>query len=73
MIHTQEAYEASQGQILTRDVIRYSQNLTTMPGSSTVTLAFMREGGLLEVANVGDSGVRLLRRGRVVYASEVSQ
>ncbi|MEW5302347.1 MAG: hypothetical protein WDW38_000362 [Sanguina aurantia] len=73
MAHTQEAYEASDGQISSRDVIRYSQNLTTMPGSSTVTLAFMREGGLLEVANVGDSGVRLLRRGRVVYASEPQQ
>ena len=40
-------------------------------GSATVCLAVLKPGGLLEVANVGDSGFRIIRGNEAVYASEV--
>jgi hypothetical protein len=48
------------------------EGVGNIPGSTTALLALVRPGNLLEVANVGDSGFRLLRNGSVVYASEVS-
>lgn len=40
-------------------------------GSCTVCLAVLKPGGLLEVANVGDSGFRIIRGNEMVFASEV--
>ena len=40
--------------------------------SCTVCLAVLKPGGLLEVANVGDSGFRIIRGNEMVFASEVS-
>lgn len=31
----------------------------------------MKPGALLEVANVGDSGVRLLRNGKIIFGTDV--
>ncbi len=41
-------------------------------GSSTICLGLVRPGGLLEMANVGDSGFRVIRGDETVFASEVS-
>lgn len=40
-------------------------------GSSTICLGLLRPGGLLEMANVGDSGFRVIRGNETVFASEV--
>ena len=40
-------------------------------GSSTICLGVMRPEGLLEMANVGDSGFRVVRGNETVFASEV--
>lgn len=41
-------------------------------GSSTICLGLLRPHGLLEIANVGDSGFRVVRGRETVFASEVS-
>lgn len=56
-----------------REVIRYAHNATVMPGSSTVSLAVLKPEGRLEVANLGDSGVRVVRNGQIVFASTAQQ
>lgn len=40
-------------------------------GSTTALLALLRPGNLLEIANVGDSGFRLLRDGSILFSSSV--
>ncbi|KAL3149189.1 hypothetical protein ABBQ32_002017 [Trebouxia sp. C0010 RCD-2024] len=42
-------------------------------GSSTICLGLLRPGGLLEMANVGDSGFRVVRGKETVFASEAQQ
>ena len=63
-----------------RDVIGLAHNSITAQGekegavilgSSTICLGLLRPGGLLEMANVGDSGFRVIRQGETVFASEV--
>ena len=63
-----------------RDIIGFAHDSITQQGeeegavilgSSTVCLGLLRPGGLLEVANVGDSGFRVIRDGETVFASEV--
>ena len=49
------------------------QATTKLPGSSTACLALLRPGGSLEVVNVGDSGLRVIRGGRVVWATRVQE
>lgn len=49
----------------------YTQYRTYLKGSSTVCLALMKPGRVVEIANVGDSGVRILRDGKVIFATEV--
>ncbi len=44
-----------------------------VPGSSTACVAALRAGGLLEVASLGDSGLRVVRGGRVVFRSQVQE
>lgn len=40
-------------------------------GSSTICVGVMRPGGVVEIANLGDSGFRVLRGSEIVFASEV--
>jgi serine/threonine protein phosphatase PrpC len=40
-------------------------------GSTTALLALLRPGNILEIANVGDSGFRLLRGGSITFSSTV--
>lgn len=47
------------------------QYRTYLKGSSTVCLALMKPNKQLEIANVGDSGVRILRNGKVIFGTEV--
>eukprot|EP00884_Botryococcus_braunii_P015282 jgi/Botrbrau1/2437/Bobra.0395s0058.1 len=42
-------------------------------GSTTALVALLRPGNILEIANVGDSGFRLLRGGSILFSSTVQQ
>ena len=50
-----------------------SQASTKLPGSSTACVAQLRSGGTLEVVNLGDSGLRLVRAGCVEFATGVQE
>lgn len=52
---------------------RAPQASTKLPGSSTACVAQLRGGGRLEVVNLGDSGLRLVRDGRVAWSTEVQE
>mmetsp|Transcript_33569 Transcript_33569/g.99949 ORF Transcript_33569/g.99949 Transcript_33569/m.99949 type:complete len:728 (-) Transcript_33569:879-3062(-) len=56
-----------------REVIRHAHQLTVMPGSSTICVCVMKPNGKMHIANLGDSGVRLIRGGRIVFASTAQQ
>ncbi|GAX85130.1 hypothetical protein CEUSTIGMA_g12550.t1 [Chlamydomonas eustigma] len=56
-----------------REVIRHAHVSTVMAGSSTICVAVMKPHGKMHVANLGDSGVRVIREGQVVFASEAQQ
>ena len=64
-----------------RDVVGYAHDTITRQseeegadilGSSTMCLGIMRPGGVVEIANLGDSGFRVLRGSEIVFSSEVS-
>ncbi|KAG2440270.1 hypothetical protein HXX76_004382 [Chlamydomonas incerta] len=73
MRYATDAYEAARGTLSAQDIIRYSQYRTYLKGSSTVCLALMKPNKQLEIANVGDSGVRILRNGKVIFGTEAQQ
>lgn len=56
-----------------RAVIRYAQLRTYKPGSCTVVVAALTQTGLLRIANLGDGGIRVVRGGRVLLATEPQQ
>ena len=47
------------------------QEATQVAGSSTACLAVLRAGGILEVANVGDSGLRIVRGAELAFQTQV--
>lgn len=51
-------------------MLDYAQASTQLAGSATACIAVLRPGGLLEVANLGDSGLRVIRQGRIVFSTE---
>lgn len=54
-------------------VIKYAQLCTYKPGSSTMCVAVMRPSGKLQIANVGDCGVRIVRSGSIVFETAPQQ
>ena len=82
MEHAEQAILQGQGdkEDGARDVVGIAHDTITQQGeqegadilgSSTICLGLMRPGGLVEIANVGDSGFRILRGSEIVFASEV--
>lgn len=82
MEHAERAVQQGQGdgEDGARDVVGLAHDSITLLGkkegavilgSSTICLGLMRPGGLLEMANVGDSGFRVIRGAETVFASEV--
>ncbi|MEW5310253.1 MAG: hypothetical protein WDW38_002069 [Sanguina aurantia] len=70
MAACQQALEATEGREAVREVMEYAQSSSSMQGSCTVTLAVLREGGSLEVGNLGDSGCRIIRNTDIVFATK---
>jgi len=59
---------------LSQKVIGKAQDSAKVPGSSTFVVASLDEStGILDVANVGDTGVRVVRKGEVVLTSTPKQ
>jgi serine/threonine protein phosphatase PrpC len=54
-----------------RAVLRHGQMCTYKPGSATMVVAALQPGGMLHIANLGDCGVRVVRKGAIVLATEV--
>lgn len=42
---------------------------TTSIGSATVIVAMMERNGTLKIANVGDCGIRIIRKGKLIFSS----
>ncbi|KAL8129865.1 hypothetical protein V2J09_019020 [Rumex salicifolius] len=42
---------------------------TTKTGSATVIVAMMERNGTLKIANVGDCGIRIIRKGKLIFSS----
>ena len=51
------------------DVVDFAFKRTEVPGSSTVIVAALAGLNTLRVANVGDCGMRVYRRGELMYRS----
>lgn len=69
--HVQEAYEQANGDISAQDCMAHGQYRARIRGTCTACIATMRDEGTLQVANIGDSGFRLIRDGKIVEASKV--
>ncbi|XP_042409218.1 probable protein phosphatase 2C 26 isoform X1 [Zingiber officinale] len=50
-------------------LMRKAHAATSSIGSATVIIAILEKNGILKVANVGDCGLRLIRRDQVVFAT----
>ncbi|XP_072981042.1 probable protein phosphatase 2C 26 isoform X1 [Typha angustifolia] len=50
-------------------LLRKAHAATSSRGSATVIIAMLEKSGTLKIANVGDCGLRVLRKGRVVFAT----
>ncbi|KAL3623873.1 hypothetical protein CASFOL_032689 [Castilleja foliolosa] len=52
-----------------RSLIRKAHAATTSAGSATAVVAILETNGTLRIASVGDCGVRVLRRGQVIFST----
>ncbi|KAK9706681.1 hypothetical protein RND81_07G144300 [Saponaria officinalis] len=50
-------------------LLRKAHAATSSKGSATVVVAIMQKNGLLKVANVGDCGLRVIRKGQVMFST----
>lgn len=50
-------------------LLRKAHEATSSKGSATVVVAMMEGNGTLKVANVGDCGLRVIRKGQVVFTT----
>lgn len=69
--HAQEAYERKNGDMSALDCMAHGQYRAKTRGTCTACIATMQDEGTLQVANMGDSGFRLIRDGKIVEASKV--
>lgn len=53
------------------NMLEHAHEVAKSPGSATMCVAFVQPDGLLEVANLGDSGVRVIRGTKCVFSTEV--
>lgn len=73
MRNAQRAIDRQKGKRLTaKDAMVHAQYRTTVLGSSTCIIALINDDNLLDIANIGDSGLRVIRDGKIVFATEVS-
>ncbi|GMH45571.1 hypothetical protein BSKO_13528 [Bryopsis sp. KO-2023] len=54
----------------TLEILRYAYERVKIPGSATTIIATLKPDGELEMANVGDCGLRVIRDGNCVFATK---
>jgi protein phosphatase PTC7 len=54
-------------------VLARAHSATISTGAATAIVAILEKNGILHVANVGDCGLRIVRQGKVVYATAPQQ
>ncbi|XP_073144121.1 probable protein phosphatase 2C 26 isoform X1 [Henckelia pumila] len=52
-----------------RNLIRKAHAAVSTVGSATVAVAMLERNGTLKIANVGDCGVKVIRKGRVTFST----
>ncbi|KAI4305394.1 hypothetical protein L6164_028764 [Bauhinia variegata] len=50
-------------------LIKKAHAATNSIGSATVIVAMLEKNGILKIANVGDCGLRIIRKGRIVFST----
>ncbi len=53
------------------DLMQLAQDETHHAGSSTACVGVLHQDGVLRVANLGDSGIKVIRDGEIFFASQV--
>lgn len=51
--------------------LQYAHEHAKAPGSATMCISMVLPDGLLEVANLGDCGLRVIRGSKCVFSTEV--
>lgn len=69
MQETKRAVEFKKRKFNSKEAMMVAQNKAVVLGSSTCILAIL-EHNLLDVCNLGDSGLRLLRNGKIIFKTE---
>eukprot|EP00798_Chlamydomonas_sp_ICE-L_P010107 gene10107-8009_t len=67
---TDGAEDGAEGAI---EVMEFAQASIDLEGSCTVCVSIMRPEGKLEVANLGDAGIRIVRGNKVVHTTRVQE
>lgn len=67
------AFNQTDGEVSAREALVYAQNRALVLGSSTACVAVMKGFSTLEIANLGDSGLRILRDGKIIFATKVQE
>ncbi|KAK6163196.1 hypothetical protein DH2020_000060 [Rehmannia glutinosa] len=52
-----------------RSLIRKAHAATTSIGSATTVVAMLETNGILKIASVGDCGVRVIRKGQIIFST----
>eukprot|EP00798_Chlamydomonas_sp_ICE-L_P015914 gene15914-22048_t len=55
------------------DILEFAQASISSPGSCTVCLAVLRPTGVLDVANLGDAGVRVIRGTKLAFSTTAQE
>lgn len=55
------------------EIVEYAHQKTNACGSSTACVAVMRPNGCLQVANLGDSGLRVFRGTQCIFATKIQE
>ncbi|XP_041998711.1 probable protein phosphatase 2C 26 isoform X1 [Salvia splendens] len=69
MAHASSLVEDEEVNYEPRSLIRKAHAATTSIGSATTVVAMLERNGILKMANVGDCGVRIIRRGQIVFST----
>lgn len=72
MREAKQAIEFKKRKYTSKECMMVAQNKNTVIGSSTCVLAIL-EQDKLHIANVGDSGIRVLRNGKIIFSTQAQE
>ncbi|CAM6088100.1 unnamed protein product [Calypogeia fissa] len=73
MAHALAAVESEEVRNDPRRLLEKAHSSTVSIGAATAIVAILEKKGILHVANLGDCGLRIVRQGKVVYATVPQQ